>query len=153
MLRELTFTLPALWARWDSACVTPQQFLSQQDAVLRWKMALGVRQVSRWYCLLRTARAAEFSLRLRSCSVTAPACRACAPLALRPSRNNILLWRLQAYRHVSVGSCSLPDSAKDGSFSSPESNLPSPIEQEQAKAKPLPDLNAEILYEGKRSQR
>ncbi|NWS50402.1 MTEF3 factor, partial [Probosciger aterrimus] len=110
-------------------------------------MALGVRQVSRWCCLLRTARAAAFLRRLRSCSITAQACREFVPLALPPCRNNSLLWRLQAYRHVSVGSCSPPDSANNGSFSSPESNLPSPVEQEQAKAKPLPDLNAKILYE------
>ncbi|XP_032775704.1 transcription termination factor 3, mitochondrial isoform X4 [Strigops habroptila] len=118
-----------------------------QDAVLRWKMALGARQVSRWCCLLKTSRAAEFPRRLRSCSITAHACREFAPLALLPSKKNVLLWRLQAYRHVSVLSCSPPDSAKDEFFSSPESNLPSPVEQEQAKAKPLPDLNAKILYE------
>ncbi|XP_072708244.1 transcription termination factor 3, mitochondrial isoform X1 [Ciconia boyciana] len=124
-----------------------QPFFSQQDTVLRWKMALWARQVSRWCCLLQTARAAEFPRRLRSCSSTVQACRGFAPLPLLPSRNDILPWRFQAYGHVSVGSCSPPDSAKDGSFSSPESNLPSPVKQEQAKAETLPDLNTKILCE------
>ncbi|XP_009322684.1 PREDICTED: transcription termination factor 3, mitochondrial isoform X2 [Pygoscelis adeliae] len=110
-------------------------------------MALWARQVSRWRCLLQTARAAELPRRLRVCSSTAQARPRFASLALLPSRNDVFPWRLQAYRHVSVGSCSLPGSAKDGSFSSPESNLPSPVKQEQAKAETLPDLNAKILYE------
>ncbi|NXU27761.1 MTEF3 factor, partial [Thalassarche chlororhynchos] len=110
-------------------------------------MALWARQVSRWCCLLQTARAAEFPRRLRSCSSSAQACRGFAPLALLPSRNDVLPWRLQPYKRVSVGSCSPPNSAKDGSFSSPESNLPSLVKQEQAKAETLPDLNAKILYE------
>ncbi|KAM6277470.1 transcription termination factor 3, mitochondrial isoform 1-T2 [Spheniscus humboldti] len=110
-------------------------------------MALWARQVSCWRCLLQTARAAEFPRRLGICSSTAQACRGFASLALLPSRNDVFPWRLQAYRHLSAGSCSPPDSAKDGSFSSPESNLPSPVKQEQAKAETLPDLNAKILYE------
>lgn len=145
-LRELA--LPALRARCGSACVIPQPLFSRQDAVLRWKMALWARQVSRWCYLLKTARAAE-------CPGSGPAraCRGFAPLALLPSRNlGVLPWGLQAGRHVSGGSCSPPDSAKDGSFSSPESNLPSPVKQEQAKAETLPDLNAKILYEGKSPQ-
>ncbi|XP_050747793.1 transcription termination factor 3, mitochondrial isoform X3 [Gymnogyps californianus] len=119
----------------------------QQDAALSWKMALWARQVSRWCCLLQTARAAEFPRRLSGRSSPAQGCRGFAPLALLPSRNDVLPWRLQAYRHVTVGSCSPPGSAKEGSFSSPESNLPSPVKQEQAKAETLPDLNAKILYE------
>ncbi|NXS39786.1 MTEF3 factor, partial [Balaeniceps rex] len=110
-------------------------------------MALWARQVSRWRCLLQTARAAEFPRRLRGRSSTAQACRGFIPLALLPSRNDVLPWRLQAYRRVSVGSCSPPGGAKDGSFSSPESNLPSPVKQKQVKAETLPDLNAKILYE------
>ncbi|KAM9279050.1 transcription termination factor 3, mitochondrial [Cariama cristata] len=110
-------------------------------------MALWARQVSLRWCLLKTARGAEFPGRLGSGSSTAQARREFARLALLPSGNDVLLWRLQAHRHVSVGSCPPPSSAKDGSSSSPESNLPSPIEQKQAKAETLPDLNAEILYE------
>ncbi|NXS68569.1 MTEF3 factor, partial [Pandion haliaetus] len=110
-------------------------------------MASWARQVSRWRCLLRTARAAEFPRRLSGCSSTAQGCRGFAPLALLPTRSDVLPWRWQAYRHVCVESCSPPGSAKDGSFSSPESNLPSPVKQEQAKAETLPDLNAKILDE------
>ncbi|XP_075599782.1 transcription termination factor 3, mitochondrial isoform X2 [Balearica regulorum gibbericeps] len=109
-------------------------------------MPLWARQGSRWCGLLKAARAAEFPGSLRDRSSTAQACRGFASLALLPSRNDVLLWRWQGCRHVSVGSCSPPHSAKDGSFSS-ESNLPSPVKQEQAKAETLPDLNAEILYE------
>lgn len=111
-------------------------------------MAVWARQVSRWCCLLNAGRAVEFTRRLRSRGCTAQACRESAPLAVLPAGKEVVLWRLQACRHVSVGSCSPPDSAKDGPFSSPESNLPS-VQQEQAKAETLPDLNAKILDEGK----
>lgn len=111
-------------------------------------MAVWARQVSRWCCLLNAARAVEFTRRLRSRGCTAQAFRESAPLALLPAGKEVVLWRLQACRHVSVGSCSPPDSAKDRPFSSPESNLPS-VQQEQAKAETLPDLNAKILDEGK----
>ncbi|XP_063183303.1 transcription termination factor 3, mitochondrial isoform X1 [Chroicocephalus ridibundus] len=110
-------------------------------------MALWARQASRWCHLLKVACAAEFPGRLRGCSSTAQACHGFAPRALLSSPNDVLLWRLQAYRHVSVGSCSPPDSAKDGSFSSPKSNLPLPVKQEQAKPETLPDLNEKTLYE------
>ncbi|NXB33187.1 MTEF3 factor, partial [Eulacestoma nigropectus] len=109
-------------------------------------MSVWARQVSRWCCLLNTARAVEFTRRLRSRGCTAQACREFAPLAVLPAGKEAVLWRLQACRRVSVGSCSPPDSAKDGSFSSAESNLPS-VQQEQAKAETLPDLNAKILDE------
>ncbi|XP_009948073.1 PREDICTED: transcription termination factor 3, mitochondrial [Leptosomus discolor] len=105
-------------------------------------MALRARQVSRWCCLLRTARAAEFPRRLSGRSSTAQACRGFVPRAPLPSRNDVFPWRLQSYRQVSAGSCYPPSSAKDGCFSSPESNLPSPVKQEQAKAEILPDANA-----------
>lgn len=113
-------------------------------------MASWARLAFRWRCLLRTGRAAEGHRGLSGCSSTAQGCRGFAPLALLPSRNDVLPWRLQAYRHACGESCSPPGSAKDGSFSSPESNLPSPVKQEQAKAETLPDLNAKIPYEGKR---
>ncbi|NXY26337.1 MTEF3 factor, partial [Atrichornis clamosus] len=110
-------------------------------------MAVWGRQVSRWCCLLNTARAVEFPRRLRSCGSTAQACREFAPLAVLPAGKEVVLWRLQTWRHVSVGSCCPSDSAKDGSFSSPESNLPSPVKQEEAKSETLPDLSAKILNE------
>ncbi|NWQ62920.1 MTEF3 factor, partial [Neopipo cinnamomea] len=110
-------------------------------------MALWARQASRWCCLLNASRAAGFPRRLRSCGSPAQTCHEFAPLALLPAGKDGALWRLQACRHVSVGSCSAPDSAKDGSFSSLESNLPSPVKQEQAEVETLPDLNAEILNE------
>ncbi|NXP61529.1 MTEF3 factor, partial [Chloropsis cyanopogon] len=110
-------------------------------------MAVWARHVSRWRCLLDAARAVELPRRLRSRGCTARACREFAPVAALPAGKELVLCRLQAYRQVSVGSCSPPDSAKDGSVSSPESNLPS-VQQEQAKAEILPDLNAKILDEG-----
>ncbi|NWX79769.1 MTEF3 factor, partial [Alca torda] len=110
-------------------------------------MALWARQASRWCHLLKAACAAEFRGRLRGCSSTAQACHGFSPRALLPSPNDVLPWRLQAYRHVSVGSCSPPDCAKDGSFSSPESNWPLPVKQEQTKPETLPDLNEKTLYE------
>ncbi|XP_074941554.1 transcription termination factor 3, mitochondrial isoform X2 [Phalacrocorax aristotelis] len=109
-------------------------------------MASWARQLSRWRCLLQTARAAEFPRRLSS-SRSAQARRRLAPPTLLPSRNDVLPWRSQACRRVSAGSCSPPGGAEDGSFSSPESNLPSPVKQEQPKAETLPNLNAKILYE------
>ncbi|XP_064298425.1 transcription termination factor 3, mitochondrial isoform X2 [Phalacrocorax carbo] len=109
-------------------------------------MASWARQLSRWRCLLQTARAADFPRRL-SGSRSAQARRRLAPPALLPSRNDVLPWRSQACRRVSAGSCSPPGGAEDGSFSSPESNLPSPVKQEQPKAETLPNLNAKILYE------
>lgn len=111
-------------------------------------MAVWARQVSRWPCLLNTARAVEFPRRLRSRGCPARACRELAPVAVLPAGKEIVLSRLQAYRQLSVGSCSPPDSAKAGSFSS-ESNLPS-VPQEQAKVETLPDLNVKILDEGKK---
>ncbi|NWW34356.1 MTEF3 factor, partial [Panurus biarmicus] len=106
-------------------------------------MAVWARQVSRWCGLLNTARGVGFPRRLRSRGCTARACREFAALAVLPA-GKAVLCRLQACRQVSAGSCSPPDSAKDGSFSSPESNLPS---VQQAKAEILPDLNAKILDE------
>lgn len=122
---------------------------SQQDAVLRAAMAVWARPLSRWRCLLNTARAVGFARGLRSRGCTARACPELGPLAELPAGNEGVLCRLQAYRHLSVRSCSPPDSAKDGSFPSPESNLPS-VQQQQATAETLPDLSAEILDEGKR---
>ncbi|XP_054023422.1 transcription termination factor 3, mitochondrial [Dryobates pubescens] len=110
-------------------------------------MALRARQVSRWCCLLQAARPAEFPRRLSGRSGTTQACPEATRLALLPAANAILTWRWQACRHVSVGSCSPAGSAKDGSFSSPQSSLPSPIKQEEAKAETLPELNAEIQCE------
>lgn len=110
-------------------------------------MAAWARQVSRWRCLLNTACAVESPRRLRSRSCPARACRELAPLAVLPAGKELVLCRLQAYRQLSVGSCSPPDSAKGGSFSYPESNLPS---VQQANVETLPDLNAKILDEGKR---
>ncbi|NXV75588.1 MTEF3 factor, partial [Atlantisia rogersi] len=109
-------------------------------------MALWARHVSRWCCPLQTACAAQSPGRLRGCSSATRACRGSVPLALLPSRQ-VLLWGLQACRHAAVGSCAPPGSAQDGSFSYPESNLPSPVKQEQAKAETLPNLHAKILYE------
>ncbi|NXR56659.1 MTEF3 factor, partial [Hippolais icterina] len=109
-------------------------------------MAVWARQVSRWCCLLNTARTVEFPRRLRSRGCPARACREFAPQAVLPAGKEVLMCRLQTYRQVSIGSCSPPDNAKGESFSSPESNLPS-IQQEQAKAETLPDLNAKILDE------
>ncbi|NXR87605.1 MTEF3 factor, partial [Hypocryptadius cinnamomeus] len=109
-------------------------------------MAVWARHVSRWGCLLSTARAAELPRRLRGGGCSARACRGFARLAVLPAGKEIVPCRLQAYRQVSLGSCSPPDSAEDGSGSSPESNLPS-VRQEEAKAEILPDLNAKILDE------
>lgn len=105
-------------------------------------MAMWARQASRWCCLLNTACAVG----LRSGGGPGRACRGFPPVAAGKER---ALCRLQAYTQVSAGGCSSPDSAKGGSLSSPESNLPS-VQQERAKAETLPDLNAKILDEGKR---
>ncbi|NWI06597.1 MTEF3 factor, partial [Tichodroma muraria] len=109
-------------------------------------MAVWVRHVSRWCRLLNTARALELPRRLRSRGCTARPCREFAALAVLPAGKEAVLCGLQAYRRVSVGSCSPPDSAKGGSFSPPENNLPS-VQQEQAKVETLPVLNAKILDE------
>ncbi|NXR99999.1 MTEF3 factor, partial [Oxylabes madagascariensis] len=106
-------------------------------------MAVWARQLSR---LLNTARVVQFPRRLRSRGCTARACRGFAPPAVLPAGKEGVLGTLQPYRQVSAGGCSPPDSAKGGSFPSPESNLPS-VQQEQAKAETLPDLNAKILEE------
>ncbi|NXN92599.1 MTEF3 factor, partial [Rhinopomastus cyanomelas] len=79
---------------------------------------------------------------LSSRSGTAQACGKISPLLLLPSRSNTLPWRWQPCRRV----CS-PGSAKDGSSSCPQSHLLAPVKQEQAKAEPVPDLNAKALYE------
>ncbi|XP_050826415.1 transcription termination factor 3, mitochondrial [Serinus canaria] len=109
-------------------------------------MALWARHVSRWGCLLSTARAVALPRRLWGRGCPARAYRGFARLAVLPAGKEEVLCRLQACRQVSAGSCSPPDSAKHGSFSSPESNLPS-VQQEQAKPELLPDLNAKILDE------
>ncbi|XP_025915878.1 transcription termination factor 3, mitochondrial isoform X1 [Apteryx rowi] len=111
------------------------------------KMALWARQVSRWCCWLKGAHGTEFPQRLRSRSNTTRTYHAFCPLALPPSRNDFLLWKLQTYRPLSVGSCSQPASTKDGSLASPDSNLSSQVNQKQEKAETLSDLNAKILYE------
>ncbi|NXL87295.1 MTEF3 factor, partial [Alectura lathami] len=105
-------------------------------------MALWARQASRCCRRLLTARAAEF-LRPRSRGSAVRAGRGAAPLALLSSGRGFL----QAYRHVSVGNCSQPASAKDGSCSSPESSLSVLVKQEQAKPEAVPDLNTETLFE------
>lgn len=112
-------------------------------------MAVWARHVSRCGCLLSAARAAELPRRLRSGGRPARACRQLARAAALPAGKEIVLGRLPACRQLSVGSRSPPDSVEDGSFSSPESNLPS-VQQGQAKPEILPDLNAKILDEGKR---
>ncbi|XP_030300439.1 transcription termination factor 3, mitochondrial isoform X2 [Calypte anna] len=104
-------------------------------------MALWARQVSRWCRLLPAAHAAGFVGRPWARSSTAQARPGFAPLALLPSSYEVFPWRLQTCRHVSVGSCSSSDCAKD------DSKLPSPVKQEQAKPETLPDLNAKVLYE------
>ncbi|XP_072780943.1 transcription termination factor 3, mitochondrial isoform X3 [Taeniopygia guttata] len=109
-------------------------------------MAVWARPVSRWGCLLSAARAAELPRRLRSGGRPARACRQLARAAALPAGKEIVPGRLPACRRLSVGSRSPPDGAKDGSFSSPESNLPS-VQQGQAKPEILPDLNAKILDE------
>lgn len=124
-------------------------FLSPQDASLRWRMALWARPASRCCCWLKAACAAELQ-RLRSSSKAVQACQGAAPLVLLASRHSFLPWGLQTYRRVSVENCSKPASAEDGSSSSPESNLLLPVKQEQAKPETIPDLNTEILCEGKR---
>ncbi|NXT92439.1 MTEF3 factor, partial [Anhinga rufa] len=104
------------------------------------------RQLSRWRCLLQAARAAGLPRGLRS-GGGAPARRGLAPPALLPSGNDVLPRRWQACRRLSAGSCSPAGSAEDGSSSSPESNLPSPVKREHPKAETLPNVNANILYE------
>ncbi|XP_068789086.1 transcription termination factor 3, mitochondrial isoform X4 [Struthio camelus] len=128
------------WAR-------PRAGAARGDAILTRKMALWARQVSRWCCLLKRAHATECSRKLSRGSNATWTCRVFCPLAVLPSRNDFLLWKLQTYRLSSVGSCSQPDSTKEGSLASPQSNLPSQVNQQQAKAEMLPDLNAEVLYE------
>ncbi|XP_062424321.1 transcription termination factor 3, mitochondrial [Rhea pennata] len=111
-------------------------------------MALWARQVSRWWwCSMKRAHATEFPQKLRSCSNTTWRCHAFYHLALLPSENDFSLWKLQTYRLLSTGSCSQPSSSDDGSLASPESNLPSEVNQKQEKAEMLPDVNAAIPYE------
>ncbi|XP_032911948.1 transcription termination factor 3, mitochondrial isoform X2 [Catharus ustulatus] len=105
-------------------------------------MALWARHVSRWRCLLGTARA-ELPRRLRS---GARACPGLGPAAVLPAGQDAAPGTLQACRRLAVASCSPPDSAKTGSFSSPQSNLRS-VQQGQAKVETLPDLDAKILEE------
>ncbi|XP_063246697.1 transcription termination factor 3, mitochondrial [Prinia subflava] len=109
-------------------------------------MAVWARQVCRWGCLLSTARAAEFPGRLSSRGRSARACRELGPAAALPAGKERVLCGLQARRQVSAGTCPPPDSAEGGPRSSPQSNLPS-VQQKQAKAETLPDLNAKILDE------
>lgn len=114
-------------------------------------MALRLRQGSRCCgLLLQAARAAECpGRRSARSSSTAPACRGFAPRVLLPSSSDVLPRRVQAYRHVSAGSRS-PAGAEDGPCPSPESNLLSPVKQEEAEAETPPDPSTKALYEGKR---
>lgn len=111
-------------------------------------MALWARPAARCCCWLQRARLAALQ-RLRSSSEAVQARQGAAPLALLASRRGFLPWGWQAYRHVAVENCSQAASAQDGSSSSPESSL-LPVKQEQAKPETVPDLNTEILCEGKR---